>query len=122
MHPQTLRQYDRLGLVSPSRQAGKQRRYSLRDVALLRQVQALSKDGVSLEGIRRILNLEAEVERLRAQVDYLGRELQELRESQSRIFAAGTTAGDVVSMARGARPGRREPTVTFFAARRAIGR
>src|SRR5215467_2798658 len=59
MHPQTLRQYDRLGLVSPGRTPGGGRRYSERDVVLLREIQRLSQDdGVSLEGIRRIIDLE----------------------------------------------------------------
>ena len=58
MHPQTLRQYDRLGLVSPARASGHGRRYSRRDVERLRRVQALSQEGVNLEGIRRILDLE----------------------------------------------------------------
>ena len=55
MHPQTLRQYDRMGIVSPSRAPGKSRRYSQRDVTMLREVQRLSQEGVSLEGIKRIL-------------------------------------------------------------------
>jgi MerR family transcriptional regulator/heat shock protein HspR len=72
MHPQTLRQYDRLGLVSPGRSAGRGRRYSLRDIAVLREVQRLSQEeGVNLAGIKRILELEAEVDALRAQVDDL---------------------------------------------------
>ncbi|GAA0193152.1 helix-turn-helix transcriptional regulator [Glutamicibacter creatinolyticus] len=121
MHPQTLRQYDRMGLVSPSRQAGKQRRYSQRDVQLLRQVQQLSKEGVSLEGIRRILQLEAEVDQLRRQVGSLQEEVYELRSNQSRVFAAGTMAGDIVTLSRGTRPQRREPQVTLFTTRRAIG-
>ncbi|QCY47969.1 MerR family transcriptional regulator [Glutamicibacter creatinolyticus] len=121
MHPQTLRQYDRMGLVSPSRQAGKQRRYSQRDVQLLRQVQQLSKEGVSLEGIRRILQLEAEVDQLRRQVGALQEEVYELRSNQSRVFAAGTMAGDIVTLSRGTRPQRREPQVTLFTTRRAIG-
>ena len=58
MHPQTLRQYDRLGIVSPSRAPGKSRRYSQRDINMLREVQRLSQEGVSLEGIKRILELE----------------------------------------------------------------
>jgi len=59
MHPQTLRQYDRLGLVQPGRTAGGGRRYSVRDVALLREVQRLSQDdGVNLAGIKRIIELE----------------------------------------------------------------
>ena len=66
MHAQTLRQYDRLGLVTPSRTRGGGRRYSQRDVALLREVQRLSQEeGVSLPGIARILELENQVEALR---------------------------------------------------------
>src|SRR5256886_17440848 len=62
MHPQTLRAYDRMGLVSPGRSAGRGRRYSLRDVLLLREVQRLSQeDGVNLSGIKRILELEAQL-------------------------------------------------------------
>ncbi|MFJ2619542.1 heat shock protein transcriptional repressor HspR [Glutamicibacter sp. NPDC087344] len=122
MHPQTLRQYDRIGLVSPSRQSGKQRRYSQHDVSLLRQVQSLSKDGVSLEGIKRILELQNQVASLKDEVNQLRTELNYVRQGQSRIFAAGTVAGDVVSLARGMRPSRPEPTVTLFPVRRAIGR
>ena len=122
MHPQTLRQYDRIGLVSPSRQSGKQRRYSQRDVSLLRQVQKLSKDGVSLEGIKRILELEDQVANLQTEVNELRTELSLVRQGQTRIFAAGTMAGDVVSLARGMRPSRPEPPVTLFPVRRAIGR
>ena len=55
MHPQTLRQYDRLGLVSPKRTAGKSRRYSMRDIVQLREVARLGAEGVSLEDIARIL-------------------------------------------------------------------
>ncbi|MHB8451372.1 MAG: heat shock protein transcriptional repressor HspR [Mycobacteriales bacterium] len=77
MHPQTLRTYDRLGLVSPGRTSGRGRRYSERDVALLREVQRLSQEeGVSLPGIRRILALEAEVTTLRQQVAALAAALE----------------------------------------------
>ncbi|NED99161.1 heat shock protein transcriptional repressor HspR [Phytoactinopolyspora halotolerans] len=70
MHPQTLRQYDRLGLVSPRRTDGGGRRYSLRDVERLREVQRLSQEeGVNLVGVKRIMELEAEVEALRAQLE-----------------------------------------------------
>ena len=65
MHAQTLRQYDRLGLVTPSRTRGGGRRYSARDIDRLREVQALSADGVSLAGIHRILELETQVEAMR---------------------------------------------------------
>lgn len=71
MHPQTLRQYDRLGLVSPARSGGRNRLYSLRDIERLREVQRLSEAGINLEGIRRILQLEAEVALLRARIDEL---------------------------------------------------
>jgi MerR family transcriptional regulator/heat shock protein HspR len=69
MHPQTLRQYDRLGLVCPQRVNGRNRLYSARDIERLREVADLSAAGISLEGIRRLLELQAEVERLRDQVE-----------------------------------------------------
>lgn len=76
MHAQTLRQYDRLGLVSPGRTGGGGRRYSARDVALLREVQRLSQDeGVNLAGIKRIIELESHVDALRARVAELATEL-----------------------------------------------
>jgi len=69
MHAQTLRQYDRLGLVTPGRTVGGGRRYSARDVALLREVQRLSQDeGVNLAGIKRIIDLETHVDALRGRV------------------------------------------------------
>jgi MerR family transcriptional regulator/heat shock protein HspR len=69
MHPQTLRQYDRLGLVNPGRSPGGGRRYSARDVVLLRQVQRLSQeDGINLAGVKRIIELETMVDQLRDQV------------------------------------------------------
>src|SRR5512142_1382407 len=80
MHPQTLRQYDRLGLVTPGRTAGRGRRYSARDVALLREVQRLSQEeGVNLAGVKRIIELEAEVAALRAQIGHLTAELATTR-------------------------------------------
>ena len=109
MHPQTLRQYDRMGLVTPSRASGRARRYSQFDVEKLRQIQVLSQQGVSLEGIRRILQLENQVQALEVRVGELSEELEREREARresSRIFAAGAS-GDVVRMARGSRPGPR---------------
>ena len=86
MHAQTLRQYDRLGLVSPGRTAGGGRRYSPRDVALLREVQRLSQeDGVNLAGIKRIIELESRVEALQARVAEL---LEELEISETGRIAA----------------------------------
>ena len=76
MHAQTLRQYDRLGLVSPDRSAGGGRRYSARDIALLREVQRLSQEeGVNLAGIKRIIELESHVDALRARVAELAADL-----------------------------------------------
>src|SRR5947199_3892957 len=81
MHPQTLRQYDRLGLVRPGRTAGRGRRYSARDVAVLREVQRLSQEeGVNLAGIKRILELELENDRLRDHVRRLSEELVQAQE------------------------------------------
>jgi MerR family transcriptional regulator/heat shock protein HspR len=107
MHAQTLRQYDRLGLVTPKRTRGGGRRYSGRDVALLREVQRLSQEGISLAGIQRILDLENDVAALEAQVDRLARELEVARAAlyaRNRVFAAGS-GGDVVAV----RPGQRPP-------------
>lgn len=86
LHAQTLRQYDRLGLVTPGRSGGGGRRYSVRDVALLREVQRLSQDeGVNLAGIKRIIELESHVDALRLRVTELSAELQ-------RAYAALQTA------------------------------
>lgn len=72
MHPQTLRQYDRLGLVSPGRAAGRGRRYSAQDIAVLREVQRLSQDeGINLAGIKVILELQQSVALLRARLGEL---------------------------------------------------
>ncbi|WP_250000664.1 heat shock protein transcriptional repressor HspR [Actinoplanes sp. M2I2] len=83
MHPQTLRQYDRLGLVQPGRAGGGGRRYSERDVALLREVQKLSQEeGVNLAGIKRIIGLEQLVGDLQQRVHELE---QELNDAYTRI-------------------------------------
>src|SRR5665647_2884465 len=109
MHAQTLRQYDRLGLVSPSRTRGGGRRYSARDVARLREVQRRSQDeGVSLSGIQRILDLENQVQALRVRVSELRGQVDALKSAMgagSRVFAAGR-AGEVVAVRAGRRPAR----------------
>lgn len=69
LHPQTLRQYDRLGLVSPQRTGGRNRLYSMRDIARLREIQNLAADGVNLSGIMRILDLEEELHSVRRRLD-----------------------------------------------------
>ncbi|SIO00280.1 heat shock protein transcriptional repressor HspR [Agromyces cerinus] len=114
MHPQTLRQYDRLGLVSPTRTAGKSRRYSMHDVVQLREIAQLSSEGVSLEGIRRVLGLEDEVATLRARVRELEGALADemLNRPGRRVFAAGA-AGEVISLKAGTRV-RRENAVVVW--------
>jgi MerR family transcriptional regulator/heat shock protein HspR len=95
-----------MGLVTPSRTRGGGRRYSGRDVALLREVQRLSQEGVGLAGIQRILELENQVTALRARVRELSRELDAARGnggSRARFFAVGPT-GDVVALRAGQRP------------------
>ena len=80
LHPQTLRTYDRMGLVSPGRTAGRGRRYSLRDIVILREVQRLSQqDGVNLSGIKRILELESEWQRSRIMLAEMHAEISQLR-------------------------------------------
>ena len=85
MHAQTLRGYDRLGLVVPQRARGRGRRYSLRDIARLRHVQNLSQQGINLEGIRRILALEAEVDSLHGQVERLADMVRRLQDENDRL-------------------------------------
>jgi len=88
MHAQTLRTYDRLGLVSPRRSSGGGRRYSERDVELLREVQRLSQDeGVNLAGIKRIIELTNQVEALQSRIQEMSRELDLLRANQRRDLA-----------------------------------
>ncbi|RLP84123.1 MerR family transcriptional regulator [Mycetocola lacteus] len=122
MHPQTLRQYDRIGLVSPRRTAGKSRRYSMRDIAQLKTVSRLSNEGVSLEGIARLLSLENQVDALTRRVRELESALanEMLKSPGRRVFAAGQ-AGDVISLRNGVRTQRRtelvvwRPDAAFFA-------
>jgi MerR family transcriptional regulator/heat shock protein HspR len=84
MHPQTLRQYDRIGLVSPGRTPGGGRRYSLRDVMLLREVTRLSALGIGLEGVKRILELEDQVSALQSRLGELQAEVDERRAAERR--------------------------------------
>ena len=77
MHPQTLRIYERRGLVDPTRTSGGNRRYSQRDIDRLRHIQELTTAGMNLEGVRRVLALEAEVERLRAELEQMRSEARE---------------------------------------------
>lgn len=112
MHPQTLRQYDRLGLVVPQRTAGQSRRYSMRDVAQLREIGRLITEGLNLEGIRRVLELEVQVEQLTGRVRELESALADelLTRSGRRVFAAGSE-GAVVRIRAGERVKRNELVV-----------
>lgn len=117
MHPQTLRQYDRLGLVTPQRSAGRGRRYSADDIEKLQLVQRLSQDdGINLEGIKRVLRMREEIEAMRREQEAMRAEMEAMRrrlETAGRIFAAASS-GDVVSLfedgqgaGRRTRPARR---------------
>ena len=104
MHAQTLRQYDRVGLVVPRRRAGGGRRYSLRDVAVLREVQRMSQDeGINLAGIAHILHLQRRVEVLETEVS----KLRHRADPGLRVFTTGTR-GNVVIVERGQRGERSE--------------
>jgi MerR family transcriptional regulator/heat shock protein HspR len=108
MHAQTLRTYDRLGLVSPERSTGGGRRYSEHDVDLLREVQRLSQDeGVNLAGIKRIIELTNQVEALKSRMRELAEELDELRTRQRRDIAVVPKSTAVVVWQPGAARRRR---------------
>ena len=115
MHPQTLRQYDRMGLVTPGRTGGQSRRYTARNIAQLREVAKLSAEGVSLEGIRRILELENQNADLNNRVRDLERALanEMLNRPGARVFAAGEQG--IESIARGRRPTRNTEVVLWRA-------
>ncbi len=103
LHPQTLRAYDRLGLVSPGRTRGRGRRYSLRDILILREVQRLSQEeGVNLSGIKRILELENEEHRSQMLLAEMHAEITQLRaELESTRAVAARLAGLLRSRSRG---------------------
>jgi MerR family transcriptional regulator, heat shock protein HspR len=99
LHPQTLRAYDRLGLVSPGRAAGRGRRYSLRDILSLREVQRLSQEeGINLNGIKRILELELAERRNRVLVAELTAEISQLR---AELESTRAVAARLANLARG---------------------
>lgn len=103
LHPQTLRAYDRLGLVSPGRAAGRGRRYSLRDILILREVQRLSQaEGINLNGIKRILELELAERRSRMLVAEMHAEISQLR---SELESTRAVAARLANLARGRQDG-----------------
>ncbi|KAA1427593.1 heat shock protein transcriptional repressor HspR [Nocardioides antri] len=93
LHPQTLRTYERLGLITPGRTPGGGRRYSYRDIEHLREIAELTSSGIGIEGVRRILELESAVATLRAQRDELLAELDAAHEALRQALAA-TRSGD----------------------------
>jgi MerR family transcriptional regulator/heat shock protein HspR len=86
VHPQTLRIYERKGLVDPVRTGGGIRRYSDEDIYRLRRIQQLTAEGLNLEGVRRVLALESELERLRAELDRVRAEAVEAVEQTHRLY------------------------------------
>jgi MerR family transcriptional regulator, heat shock protein HspR len=109
MHAQTLRTYDRLGLVSPQRSSGGGRRYSQHDVELLREVQRLSQDeGVNLAGIKRIIELTNQVEALQSRLGEMADELERLQRTQRRDVAVVPKSTALVVWQPGAGRRRRQ--------------
>ena len=113
MHPQTLRQYDRMALVVPTRTGGQSRRYTMRNIAQLREIARLSNEGVSLEGIRRILELENQNAELQKRVRDLEQTLANelMNRPGARVFAAGDQG--VEALAKGKRPSRHTSVVVW---------
>ncbi|WP_246081862.1 heat shock protein transcriptional repressor HspR [Nocardioides litoris] len=87
LHPQTLRTYERMGLITPGRTGGGGRRYSPRDVELLRSIADLTASGIGIEGVRRILDLEHRADALRARNEELQAELEATREALRAALA-----------------------------------
>jgi MerR family transcriptional regulator/heat shock protein HspR len=79
MHPQTLRIYERKGLLSPARTAGNTRRYSERDIDRLREIQELTQIGVNLAGVKKIMEMQAKLERIRGEMEHMSQELEKTR-------------------------------------------
>lgn len=96
LHPQTLRQYDRLGLVSPSRTVGRNRRYSLRDIASLRMVQRLTGEGINHAGIKRIIELESAVANMAIEVAQLRLEVNALLKKNPEIEIAKKNSPEII--------------------------
>lgn len=102
LHPQTLRTYDRMGLVSPGRSTGRGRRYSMRDVLALREVQRLSQnEGVNLSGIKRILELNDDLDRSRRLIAELRSELVQLRVELESTRSVAARLADLLRRGRG---------------------
>ena len=113
MHPQTLRQYDRVGLVTPLRTSGGGRRYSARDIERLREIQRLSAEGIGLSGVRRILDLDRLTEELTARVAELEQELDTARRALVQMHKHTLSGSEVALRDSAAVVVWRRPTNTL---------
>lgn len=111
VHAQTLRIYERKGLIEPQRTQGGSRRYSDRDIALLQRIQTLTTDGVSLAGVRKILGLEDQLARAQTRIDQLQRALEASERERSEAVEAARRElrRDLVPVPRADVPDRRRP-------------
>ena len=100
MHPQTLRIYERKGLLRPARTAGNTRRYSERDIDRLREIHELTERGVNLAGVKLVMEMQAKLERTRREVEQLGRELERTKEQAE---AGGASPGSEIVPLRSTR-------------------
>jgi MerR family transcriptional regulator/heat shock protein HspR len=107
VHPQTLRIYERKGLVDPGRTTGGSRRYSEADIAQLRRIQELTNDGLNLAGVKRVLELEAEIERLRARAEHLEAEVADEVDKVHRQYRRDLVPLNQALVVYGDGPGRR---------------
>lgn len=106
LHPQTLRAYERMGLITPGRTGGGGRRYSHRDLERLREIAELTSAGIGIEGVRRILQLDNQVTALRARNDELAAELAATREALRQALAAARSSPNKLPVLRGPDPGQ----------------
>jgi MerR family transcriptional regulator, heat shock protein HspR len=104
VHPQTLRIYERRGLLDPARTGGGNRRYSEEDIAHLRRIQDLTASGLNLEGVRRVMALEAEIARLEAELERTKAEAREAIERTHRLYRR-----EIVPVSANRLPARRRP-------------
>jgi MerR family transcriptional regulator/heat shock protein HspR len=104
VHPQTLRIYERRGLLDPARTGGGSRRYSDDDIARLRRIQLLTADGLNLAGVRRVLALEVEIAQLRAELERVSREARDAVDRTHRQYRR-----DLVPVTTGLLPTRWRP-------------
>lgn len=113
LHPQTLRTYERMGLITPGRTGGGGRRYSHRDLELLREIADLTASGIGLEGVRRILELDHQLAALRARNEELVAELEATRTALRQALATASTGGVAANKLPMLRPGAGQSLVVW---------